>query len=145
MGQLAGIAYKTEKYGAMISLESAMVGTGTGVASDYRGIPGKRQVTVLSKEAFEAACNEIQDSLPWTIRRANLMISGIDLENTTGKHLRIGELVLEITGQTEPCFRMDEQRDGLKLALQPQWRGGVTCRVTTGGTITVGDKVMLAD
>lgn len=145
MGQLAGIAYKTEKYGAMITLDSAMVGTGTGVASDYRGIPGKRQVTVLSKEAFEAACNDLQDSLPWTIRRANLMISGIDLENTTGKHLRIGDLVLEITGQTEPCFRMDEQRDGLKLALQSQWRGGVTCRVITGGTITVGDKVMLTD
>jgi MOSC domain-containing protein YiiM len=145
MGQLAGIAYKTEKYGTMITLASAMVGTETGVATDYRGVPGKRQVTVLSKEAFEAACNDLQDSLPWTIRRANLLISGIDLENTTGKHLRIGDLVLEITGQTEPCFRMDEQRDGLKLALQAAWRGGVTCRVITGSAITVGDKVMLTD
>jgi MOSC domain-containing protein YiiM len=143
MGQLVGIAYKTEKYGSMHTISSAMVGTETGVSPDYRGLPGKRQVTVLSKEAFEAACSELETLLPWTIRRANLLISGTELENSTGKQLRIGDLVLEITGETEPCYRMDEQHDGLKIALQSAWRGGVTCRVIQGGNIKTGDEVQL--
>jgi MOSC domain-containing protein YiiM len=119
------------------------VGTETGVSPDYRGLPGKRQVTVLSKEAFDAACAELESSLAWTIRRANLLISGIELENSSGKQLRIGDLILEITGETEPCYRMDEQHEGLKSALQSAWRGGVTCRVTQNGSIKIGDEVQL--
>ncbi|MFZ4464074.1 MAG: MOSC domain-containing protein [Bacteroidales bacterium] len=143
MGQLVGIAYKTEKYGSMHTISSAMVGTETGVSPDYRGLPGKRQVTVLSKEAFDAACAELESSLAWTIRRANLLISGIELENSSGKQLRIGDLILEITGETEPCYRMDEQHEGLKSALQSAWRGGVTCRVIQSGSIKIGDEVQL--
>ena len=55
----------------------------------------------------------------------------------------IGDLVLEITGETDPCSRMDEARQGLRLALTPEWRGGVCCRVVTGGDIAVGDAVRL--
>jgi MOSC domain-containing protein YiiM len=143
VGQLVGIAYKTEKYGSMHTISSAMVGTETGVSPDYRGLPGKRQVTVLSKEAFDAACAELESALLWTIRRANLLISGIELENSSGKQLRIGDLILEITGETEPCYRMDEQHEGLKSALQSAWRGGVTCRVIQSGSIKIGDEVQL--
>lgn len=127
----------------MHTISSAVVGTETGVSPDYRGLPGKRQVTVLSKEAFDTACAELETTLPWTIRRANLLISGIELENSTGKQLRIGDLILEITGETEPCYRMDEQYEGLKSALEPAWRGGVTCRVIQGGNIKIGDEVQL--
>lgn len=127
----------------MHTISSAMVGTETGVSPDYRGLPGKRQVTVLSKEAFDAACTELESSLAWTIRRANLLISGIELENSSGKQLRVGDLILEITGETEPCYRMDEQHEGLKSALQSAWRGGVTCRVIQSGSIKIGDEVQL--
>ncbi|MBS4062170.1 MAG: MOSC domain-containing protein, partial [Bacteroidetes bacterium] len=103
----------------------------------------KRQVTVLSEEAFNEACAELGAALPWTIRRANLLISGINLENSKGKSLEIGDVVLEITGETDPCYRMDEQFEGLKDALQPNWRGGVTCRVVSEGNINLGDEVNL--
>lgn len=143
MGKLIGIAIKKEKYGNMIPLETCTVRVESGLEGDYRGNPGKRQVTVLSREGFEAACLEIQTTLPWTTRRANLFIEGIVLAHTTGQLLNIGSVLLEITGETQPCHRMDEQCEGLTKALVPDWRGGVCCRVLRGGTISVSDEVSL--
>jgi len=141
MGALKGIGYKLKKYEAIVTCDEAFVGLLTGVAHDVRGLPGKRQVTVLSEEAFNEACNELGTALPWTIRRANLLISGIDLENSKGRNLAIGSVVLEVTGETDPCYRMDEQFEGLKDALEPNWRGGVTCRVISEGYVKLGDEV----
>jgi hypothetical protein len=39
---------------------------------------------------------------------------------------------------------MDEAQLGLRAALKPEWRGGVSCRVVEGATIRVGDRVELA-
>ena len=43
--------------------------------------------------------------------------------------------------ETAPCERMDEQHQGLRAALTPDWRGGVSCKVLNDATIKVGDGV----
>lgn len=121
---------------ARISLEA-------GVEGDFRGKPGPRQVTVLGREGFEAACAELGVALPWTIRRANLYVDGVELAETTGARLAIGDVLLEITGENEPCRVMDLQHEGLREALGPAWRAGVACRVLRGGEVAVGDAVLL--
>ncbi len=145
MGNLTGIAFKLEKFGKMIVCDSANVSTVTGVAQDVRGGKGKRQVTVLDTQRYHDACKEIGKELDWTIRRANLLIEGIDLFQSKGKYLCVNELVLEITGETTPCYRMDEQCEGLKTALIPEWRGGVCCRVIRGGEIKIGDTITITN
>ncbi len=55
----------------------------------------------------------------------------------------IGSLLLEICGETDPCERMDAQHDGLRLALESAWRGGVSCRVLAAGVVSVGDAAEL--
>jgi MOSC domain-containing protein YiiM len=143
-GKLIGIAWKTASHGSMIRAEKASIRLQTGLEDDHRGKPGKRQITVLAKEAFEKACKTNKLIPDWTMRRANLLIEGIQLEQSTGKMLRIGDVLLEITGETKPCYRMDEQQNGLQEALKPEWRGGVTCRVLEAGEIAVGDAVCFA-
>ena len=47
--------------------------------------------------------------------------------------------------EVDPCFRMDEQVEGLKAALTPDWRGGVGCTVLQNGSVSIGDPVTIID
>ncbi len=143
MGQLLGIAVRSAPRVPMETKQRAQITQQSGVEGDYRGKYGPRQITVLSQEAWDQACNGVQAKLPWTTRRANLLISGIELEQTTRQILQIGEVRLAITGETDPCQRMDMQHQGLRKTLTPAWRGGVTCFVMDEGTIQIGDEVEL--
>ncbi len=142
-GKLLGIAWKAESRGPVMTGTKRRISLSAGVEGDFRGKPGNRQVTVLAREAFDAACAELGAQYDWKLRRANLLIEDIELVNSEGRKLRIGNVLLEITGETLPCQRMDEQLDGLTLALKPDWRGGVCCRVLEEGEIAVGDVVVI--
>jgi MOSC domain-containing protein YiiM len=144
MAKLIGIAYKTEKRGEMITVDAASVTQAKGVENDIFGRPGKRQVTVMSIEQWQQACNEVDKSLPWFTRRANILVEGLVFSaQDKGKQLIIGGLTLEITGETDPCKKMEIAYPGLEKALQPDWRGGVTCRVLTAANIAINDTVSL--
>lgn len=144
MGVLLGIATRPVKKAPMEELVSAAVTFEKGVAEDSRGkFRNHRQVTVISSEVWNKVCTEMNKSMPWTTRRANLLVEGIDLEKTTGNRLHFGSCVLEITGELEPCNRMDHQYMGLTNALKDDWRGGVTCKIIQEGKIALGDKVSL--
>jgi MOSC domain-containing protein YiiM len=100
---------------------------------------------VLAEEAWRAACDAAGAELPWTTRRANLLVRGLDLAETIGRRLAVADVVLEITEETDPCQRMEDAHAGLRAALEPDWRGGVRCRVLTPGRIRAGDAVRLVD
>lgn len=118
-----------------------------GLAGDFKGAKHKtRQITILAKEDWSAALADLPidaRALPWTTRRANILIERLRLPRVKGAILAIGDIQLEVTGQTYPCRRMDEAYPGLLKALAPDWRGGVTCRVLTGGLIDIGDEISI--
>ena len=120
----------------MVEISPAEVTTDQGIVGDFRGQPGSRQITVLAMEDWQTACAELGEELPWTVRRANLLVDGIALRESMDSVLRMGSVALQITAETEPCSRMEEAATGLCSALTPEWRGGVCCRVIQGGTIT---------
>jgi MOSC domain-containing protein YiiM len=148
-GRLAGIARRERSRSAMEVVTTAAVTLDQGVAGDYRGRiapggKGRRQVTLLEAESWEAALAELGEALPWQTRRANLLVSGLRLPREAGCVIAIGtSLKIEITGECDPCQRMDELAHGLKAALTPDWRGGVTGRVIADGTIAVGDEIRI--
>ena len=140
-GKLLAIARREKSRGEMEVLDRTDVSPEAGVAGDLRGRHGERQVTVLSREAWDATCATLGIEIPWTTRRANLLVEGLELEGTSGQRLRIGAVQLVVTGETAPCPRMEQQHAGLRAALEPAWRGGVTCRVLSGGELRRGDPV----
>jgi MOSC domain-containing protein YiiM len=143
-GKLLGIATRAAPRKNMVEHAAARITTGRGVGDDFRGKPGRRQVTVLAHADWRAALDELGETkLAWTTRRANLYVDGIDLARKVGYDLRLGDAILNITGETTPCKRMDEARPGLRRALGKDWRGGVTCRVIRSGDIAVGAEVVL--
>jgi MOSC domain-containing protein YiiM len=142
MGKVIGIAAHNQKRGPMVVYASAKVSFNQGIADDVRGAKqNDRQVTILRSEDWDAVCADLGTKLHWTTRRANLLVGGMDLENSTGKLLKIGRFYLEITGELTPCARMDAERMGLTEALTPNWRGGVTCRLLSEGIVSEGDEV----
>jgi MOSC domain-containing protein YiiM len=143
MARLLGIAKRAKKRAEMELLDVVEITLEKGVADDSRGKPGQRQVTVLTQEGWQAACAEAGVELPWTERRANLLIEGLDLHESAGQILKIGAVKLRISGETDPCERMEEAQPGLFSAMAKAWRGGVCCRVLQPGAISVGDEVEL--
>ena len=144
MAKLIGIAVRPAGPHDINELDNVQISTTDGVAGDKRSRPGKRQVTLMSKDAWDIACKELDINIPWTIRRANLLVDDLPLKETTGQFIHCGELILEITGETDPCKLMEAAQSGLLKALKPDWRGGVTCRVLHGGSVTIGMETTLS-
>lgn len=145
MGRLIGIARREMKRSPMETLDSADISTDTGVASDSRGNPGGRQVTLLSARDWRDACNELGQEVVWTTRRSNLFIDEMDLPKAVGHIIAIGDVRLKTTMEIAPCSRMDEQVAGLTTVLQPHWRGGIGCEVLQGGMVSIGDRVEIVE
>ncbi len=143
MARLLGIAVKQQRMGEVSLHDEAMLSIHSGVVGDWRGKPGKRQVTLMNLADWQAVCAELGVELPWQTRRANLLVDALPLQQSVGSRILLGEAVLEVTGETDPCERMEEAHPGLFQALLPQWRGGVTCQVIANGIIRVGMEVEL--
>lgn len=144
MCTVIGIAMREKRRAPMEVVEHAKVSFENGIGHDSRGaMQNNRQITIITRENWDIICAELKCDIPWTTRRANILIEGLDLTNTTGRQLQIGNFRLEITGEMHPCNRMDEQFDGLTKALTPNWRGGVTCKLISEGEIKLGDQVSL--
>lgn len=129
----------------MEELSAAMISIAAGLSGDSKGVKfPRRQITLMERELWEAALFTLGNpDLPWTARRANLLVEGISLPRGIGSEIGVGTVRLEVTAQTTPCARMDEIWPGLRRALAPDWRGGVTARVIAGGEIALGDPVCI--
>jgi MOSC domain-containing protein YiiM len=138
-GRLEAIATKAARRAPIFHADRANVSIATGVEGDFRGRQKARQVTVLFAEDWAAAVAGLDPAATWTVRRATLLVAGVRNPQRVGDVLAVGDVRLVVTGETQPCVRMDEQMPGLRDALRPDWRGGVTARVIAGGEISVGD------
>ncbi len=144
-GRLIGIAWKEKPRQPMREAVHAVITPTAGLAGDFRGAPGDRQVTIVFAEDWAEACASLRAARPWTIRRANLLVEGLPNPRAAGGTMVIGGVELAITGETKPCSNMDRQWPGLTAALEPGWRGGLTARVLNGGAVQVGDAVQLLE
>lgn len=102
---------------------------------------GKRQVTVMSREVWDELMRVVGAPLDASWRRANLVVSGLNLADTSGRILRVGTCRLEIVGETRPCEHMDDAAPGLQAAMRERWGGGVYGLVLDDGEVVVGDEV----
>ena len=146
MGILDAIYTKRAHRGPMDRTDTAVLTAGAGLAgSADRG--GRRQVTLLDADRWATLTAALTrgDPIDPAARRANLVVSGVELARTRGRTLRVGSCVLRIWMHTAPCERMDEVWPGLAAALRPDWGGGACAEVVVGGEIRVGDVVRFAE
>jgi MOSC domain-containing protein YiiM len=128
----------------MDAVDRATLVAGQGIAGNANQ-GGRRQVTILSREAWDRVEESIGYTVDPTTRRANVLVSGIDLADTRDRVLTLGPCRVRIRGETRPCTLMDATEAGLRDAMDPEWRGGAFGEVLVGGELTVGDEVSWVD
>src|ERR1043166_3028421 len=95
---LAAIWIKRFKRGPMDRVERAELVAGRGVrGSANQG--GRRQITILSEEAWNDARRELGADVDPSARRANVLVRGVDLEKSRGRTLRLGACIVRINGE----------------------------------------------
>ena len=140
-GRVEAIWTKRSKGGVMDAAQSVDALEGKGIEGDAN-FGATRQVSVIEKEVFDRIKDSLPDSDP-AMRRANIMVSGIRLENARGHVLTMGRVKIRLRGETRPCEIMDEQCPGLRGKLDLKWAGGAHGAVIQSGSISVGDAAEL--
>ncbi|MCI0662798.1 MAG: MOSC domain-containing protein [Acidobacteria bacterium] len=132
------------KRGPMDTVSSAQLVAARGLVGNANQ-GGHRQVTLIEEEVWETLMAQLGSDLSPATRRANLMISGLELALSRGRVLHIGECRIRVNGETKPCERMEEALPGLKVAMYDGWKGGAYGEVLDDGQINVGDEVWWSD
>jgi MOSC domain-containing protein YiiM len=140
-GRVEAIWTKRAHRGVMDSVLEANFVAGRGIETDAN-FGRTRQVTVIEKETFDRIRPYLPEVTP-DMRRANVMVSGVRLAESRGKVLRLGNVRILLRGETRPCERMDEQCEGLRMALETDWGGGAHGVVLDDGIVQVGDRAAL--
>lgn len=145
MAKLLGIATHTESKGKIDTHQEITVSLEAGLENDYQGQKNRKtQVTLLSLQDWQKACQQCDSVIDWTERRANLLVDDFEFsESMVGRQIQVGQVLLEITKETDPCSRMEALQAGLQAALTPNWRGGARCKVLRAGHIKIGDSITL--
>lgn len=138
--RLEAIWIKRVRRGPMDPASAARLQAGAGIVGNANQ-GGRRQVTIIEREVWDALMHDLGSDASPAGRRANLMVSGVSLAATRGRTLRIGACRIRILGETKPCERMEELLPGLRDAMYPEWRGGAFGEVLNDGVIAVGDSV----
>lgn len=139
MGRLEQIWIKRGKGAPMDPTHSASTVAGRGLAGNANQ-GGKRQVTLIDRALWGDITAPLLSPDPIT-RRANLLLSGIDLRESRGKLLRVGGVRILIHGETRPCEQMEDAVPGLRRAMSVPWGGGAFGELLDDGEIHVGDPV----
>jgi MOSC domain-containing protein YiiM len=138
MGRVERIWIKRGSGAPMDEVSNAQLVAGRGIVGNANQ-GGKRQVTLLSSEMWNDVTGELMLPDP-SVRRANLLVSSVDLRESRGKTLRIGNVRIRINGETRPCYEMDEAVPGLRKAMSVPWGGGAFGEVLDDGAIAIGDR-----
>ena len=150
-GKLIAIAIAREARGTMESVELIVAVAGEGLVGDRYGtgigaaqFQGRRkpenEVTLIAREAIEAAIDESNLPITHLDTRRNLLTEGVPLNELVNRTFRVGPVVLRALELCEPCGYLERRTyAGIKSALKN--RGGLRCCVVEGGAVQVGDKI----
>ena len=140
MGRLEQIWIKRAHRGLMDPTREAVLEAGKGLIGSAN-YGGRRHITIISAERWAELMALLRADIDPSARRANLMVSGIELAETRDRVLRVGSCRLLIGGETRPCERMEEAHAGLQDAMESRWGGGAWAQVERGGEVQVGNEV----
>jgi len=146
-GVVRWIGLRPARRAPMEAVRRATFDPGSGLHGDrYRNSSTRtRQVTLLAEEDLRAIASYLgRDAVPPEQLRRNIVVSGLNLRALKGARLRLGSVVLAVTGECHPCSRMEETL-GIGGYNAVRGHGGLTARVLAEGQVVLGDAVLRLD
>jgi MOSC domain-containing protein YiiM len=149
MTEIYSIVYKPKDAGmneadayARVSLQKAVLRTGSGIDGDLKGGHPKRQLNIMCYETLASLSDAGFKTEPGAMGE-QIIIKGLDLVDVLpGTLVRFGETAqIEVLEPRSGCDRF-EHIQGLSRQLA-QKRMGVMARVVQDGEINVGDSVIV--
>jgi MOSC domain-containing protein YiiM len=111
-----------------------------GTYSGTRVPDAKRAVTLIEREAIDAARAEGGIRLDEPETRRNLVTVGVPLNHLVDREFTVGSVRLRGVNLSEPCAYLEQStRPGVRGALIH--RGGLRAEILEGGPVRVGDLV----
>jgi MOSC domain-containing protein YiiM len=152
-GSLVGIFVTPHSAAPMQAVAEAEALAGRGLSGDRYGLgegtfakpnDPTRHVTLIEREAVEAAQREYGIELHAAETRRNLLTAGVPLNHLVGQTFRVGGVLLRGLELCEPCGHLEKlTRPGVRKSLIH--RGGLRAEIVEGGKIKVGDPVESAE
>ncbi len=120
----------------MAAVSTVTAVSGKGILGDASYGKRNRQVLLIDSETlsdFQLNPGDVRENV--TLANFNLT------QLSPHDQLKLGEIVLAVTGPCEPCWQLDEIRPGLSSDIRG--RRGVLATVVRGGELKVGDQISL--
>jgi len=137
----------------MITVAQVKAAAGQGLEGDrysnklgtYSNNPGSgRDVTLIESEAIDALLREYKIAFEPSMARRNIVTRRIALNHLVEKQFKIGAVILRGTRLCEPCMHLERLSSaGAMRGLIH--RGGLRAEIITGGTIRVGDEILVVE
>lgn len=146
-GHVVWIGVRPERNAPVKVLRAVSAEAGKGLVGDrYKTKSnGGRQITLIDAASLDAVASYLHcDSIDPGLVRRNIVVQGMNLLALKNKRFRIGQVVLEYSGECHPCSRM-EINLGTGGYNAMRGHGGITARILESGQIAVGDTVQVMD
>lgn len=104
------------------------------------GAAPDEQLTLVAREAIEAANREHGLALGLGDTYRNVLTEGVPLNALVGREFTVGEVRARGIELCEPCARL-QQLTGKPVIKALVHRGGLRAEILAGGTIRAGDAV----
>jgi MOSC domain-containing protein YiiM len=134
-------------HGEMPQAVASAVGvSGMGLKGDRNfgdGDPESCNITLIEAEAFDRQRAEHGLDLRPEAARRQVLVRGVDLGDFIGRRFLVGDLECEGEERCEPCSHLAKLVES-QVVLKGLLHTGLRARIVSGGTIHVGDQVMLS-
>jgi MOSC domain-containing protein YiiM len=149
-GSVSAIYVAPHPGAPVVALERVAAFAGRGLEGDrnLRAQPKADRdsdVTLIEMEVLEALREDMGIELTEGGSRRNLHTRGISLNELVGQEFSVGEVVLRGQGLCEPCLSLAEACGDRGVIRGLIHRGGLRASILRGGTISVGDAIVVAE
>ena len=142
-GMIRGICISPRRGTAKYPVETAKIVPDWGIEEDAHGGKWHRQISLLALEKIEAFREKGAD-VDFGAFGENLIVEGYDFKNLPGgTRFRCGKVLLEMTQIGKECHSHCQIYQRMGECIMPH--EGVFAVVLEGGTIHVGDELLLQE